>query len=57
VVGLEPVIGEKVGRLCGRLEAVMGKGEKGEVVRVDAAFTALTMDVISQYVLSFLRIF
>ncbi|KAN0093577.1 cytochrome P450 [Hyaloscypha variabilis] len=46
VVALEPVIQGKVGRLLGRFGGVMGTGE---VVRVDAAFTALTMDVISQY--------
>ncbi|KAE9368851.1 cytochrome P450 [Stipitochalara longipes BDJ] len=46
VTQLEPVIQEKVAKLCARLGSVRGTGE---VVRVDAAFTALTMDVISQY--------
>jgi cytochrome P450 len=46
VTQLEPVIQEKVGKLCRRFGAVL---QTGEVVRADAAFVALTMDVISQY--------
>lgn len=43
---LEPVIQGKVDKLCQRLGGVL---KSGEVVRADAAFVALTMDVISRY--------
>jgi cytochrome P450 len=46
VVELEPVVKAKVEILSKRLENAQ---ETGEVVRVDAAFMALTMDVICQY--------
>lgn len=46
VTSLEPIILAKVNRLCQRFADVI---QNGEVIRVDAAFVALTMDVISQY--------
>jgi cytochrome P450 len=42
----EPLIKAKVERLCRRFEAVL---ESGEVVRLDAAYMALTMDIITHY--------
>jgi cytochrome P450 len=46
VTELEPVIQAKIDTLAGRLEKAH---QTGEVIRVDAAFMALTMDVICQY--------
>lgn len=46
VTQLEPVIQGKVDKLCRRFGGVL---KSGEVVRADAAFVALTMDVISRY--------
>ena len=46
VTQLEPVIREKVEKLAGRFEAA---AETREVIRLDAAYMALTMDVITQY--------
>jgi cytochrome P450 len=46
VVRLEPRIQEKVTTLCNRLAQCMSSGQ---VVRLDAAFMALTMDVITEY--------
>ena len=46
VVDLEPVVKAKVGILANRFENAQ---TTGEVVRLDAAFMALTMDVICQY--------
>jgi cytochrome P450 len=46
VTQLEPVIQEKVDKLCRRFGGV---SKTGEVIRADAAYVALTMDVISQY--------
>jgi hypothetical protein len=43
---LEPLIRSKVEKLCSRLNAA---AQAGEVVRLDAAFMALTMDVICDY--------
>jgi len=43
---LEPMIQEKVEKLAERFSHA---AETGEIIRADAAFTALTMDVISQY--------
>lgn len=46
VAQLEPIIREKVDKLAGRFEAAVGTRE---VIRFDAAYMALTMDVITQY--------
>ncbi|KAI9878625.1 MAG: hypothetical protein M1830_000392 [Pleopsidium flavum] len=46
VTQLEPVIRDKVEKLAGRFEKAM---KTGEVIRLDAAYMALTMDVITQY--------
>jgi cytochrome P450 len=46
VTKLEPLIQEKVDKLAARFEKAM---KTGEVIRIDAAYTALTMDVICQY--------
>lgn len=46
VTQLEPVIQEKVDKLCRRFRGVL---KTGEVIRAHAAYVALTMDVISQY--------
>lgn len=46
VVELEPVVKSKVDLLATRFEAAQ---KTGEIIRVDAAFMALTMDVICQY--------
>ncbi|CZR56606.1 related to cytochrome P450 CYP3/CYP5/CYP6/CYP9 subfamilies [Phialocephala subalpina] len=43
---LEPLIQGKVDKLAARFKNIM---ESGEVIRADAAFTALTFDIISQY--------
>ena len=44
ITGLEPVIHERIGKLCLRLEETM---HQGEVMSLDAAFSALTADVIT----------
>lgn len=46
VTQLEPIIREKVEKLAGRFEAAV---KTREVIRLDAAYMALTMDVITQY--------
>ncbi len=46
VVNLEPVVKTKVDVLSKRFQAAQ---KTGEVIRVDAAFMALTMDIICQY--------
>ncbi|KAK1990315.1 cytochrome P450 [Colletotrichum falcatum] len=46
VVRLEPLIREKVEKLSARFD---GLARTGEVVRLDAAFMALTMDIICDY--------
>ncbi|PNH40454.1 hypothetical protein VD0004_g6538 [Verticillium dahliae] len=46
VTALEPVLRAKVDKLAARFEAV---ARTGEVVRLDAAFMALTMDIICDY--------
>lgn len=46
VVRLEPRIQDKVNRLCSRLRGFAGTKD---IVRLDVAFMALTMDVISEY--------
>ena len=43
---MEPLIQEKVARLCARLAEKHGTGE---VVRLDVAYMALTMDIITHY--------
>lgn len=47
VVKLEPVIRENIGKLAQRFVAEIDKN--GSVIRLDGAFMALTMDVITQY--------
>ena len=44
MVGLEPVIHERIGKLCVRFEEAM---DQGQVISLDAAFSALTADVIT----------
>lgn len=46
VTQLEPLIQSKVEKLCARFDALAGTAE---VVRIDAAFMALTMDIICDY--------
>lgn len=46
VVRLEPIIQEKVHKLAKRFEDA---SKTGTVVRLDAAYTALTMDIITHY--------
>ncbi|KAM7211957.1 cytochrome P450 monooxygenase sdnE [Rhypophila decipiens] len=46
VENLEPMIKSKVEKLCSRFSQL---AQTGEVVRLDAAFMALTMDVICEY--------
>ena len=46
VTQLEPIIREKVEKLASRFEAAV---ETREVIRIDVAYMALTMDVITQY--------
>ncbi|KAK4212063.1 cytochrome P450 [Rhypophila decipiens] len=46
VANLEPIIKSKVEKLCSRFSQL---AQTGEVVRLDAAFMALTMDVICDY--------
>ncbi|KAI0431248.1 cytochrome P450 [Xylaria sp. FL1042] len=46
VNGLEPIIREKIGKLCQRLDRFT---ETGEVVRLDVALMATTIDVICDY--------
>ncbi|OXV07109.1 hypothetical protein Egran_05126 [Elaphomyces granulatus] len=46
VVKLEPTMYERVGRLCERLEDARCRGE---VIDLDAAFAALTADIITSY--------
>ncbi|KAI8628101.1 cytochrome P450 [Xylariaceae sp. FL1651] len=46
IMELEPVIREKIGKLCRRLDRFT---ETGEVVRVDVALMATTIDVICDY--------
>jgi len=46
VTQLEPIIREKVEKLADRFEAAV---KTAEVIRFDAAYMALTMDVITQY--------
>ncbi|KAK3331479.1 cytochrome P450 [Apodospora peruviana] len=43
---LEPMIRQKIEKLCGRFTAIAAANE---VVRLDAAFMALTMDIICDY--------
>lgn len=49
VTQLEPIIQEKVEKLSSRLEMAF---RAGDVIRLDAAYMALTMDVITQYAYS-----
>lgn len=44
IVGLEPIIHERIGRLCVRLEEAM---HQGQVIGLDSAFSALTADIIT----------
>lgn len=46
VVRLEPLIQENIGKLLRRFEKAR---ETGTIIRLDGAFTALTMDIISHY--------
>ena len=46
VTQLEPIIREKAEKLASRFEAAV---ETREVIRIDVAYMALTMDVITQY--------
>ncbi len=46
VTQLEPIIREKVEKLASRFEAAV---ETREVIRIDVAYMALTVDVITQY--------
>lgn len=46
VARLEPLISSKISKLCARFDGFV---ESQEVVRLDAAFMALTMDVICDY--------
>ncbi len=46
VTQLEPVIKFKVEKLCSRFQDI---AKTGEIVRLDAAFMALTMDIICDY--------
>lgn len=46
ITQLEPIIGERIDRLCERLGDCAGRDE---VVSLDAAFSALTTDVITRY--------
>ncbi|KAK6207359.1 hypothetical protein LQW54_007186 [Pestalotiopsis sp. IQ-011] len=46
VVRLEPEIYERIGRLCSRLEEMM---RLGQIVDLDAAFAALTADIVTTY--------
>ena len=46
VAKLEPLIRSKVGNLCARFDTI---AQTGEIVRLDAAFMALTMDIICDY--------
>lgn len=46
VTKLEPLIQEKIDKLEARFEKAM---TTGEIIRTDAAYTALTMDLICQY--------
>ncbi|KAF2963899.1 hypothetical protein GQX73_g9661 [Xylaria multiplex] len=43
VTGLEPIVREKIGKLCHRLDRFI---ETGEVVRLDVALMATTIDII-----------
>lgn len=44
IIGLEPAILERIGRLCMRLEEAM---HQGQVIGLDSAFSALTADIIT----------
>jgi hypothetical protein len=44
IVSIEPVIHERIGKFCMRLEKAM---HQGEVISLDGAFSALTADVLS----------
>lgn len=44
ITGLEPIILERIGRLCMRLEEAM---HQGQVIGLDSAFSALTADIIT----------
>ena len=46
VVRLEPVIHERVNRLCARLQEIM---HQSRVVDLDSAFAALTADIVTRY--------
>ena len=46
---LEPMIVSKVQKLCERFRTL---ADTGEVLRLDAAFMAVTMDIITQYAYS-----
>jgi cytochrome P450 len=50
VVSLEPRIYDRITKLCNRLAGFI---ESGEVVRLDVAMMALTMDVITEYCYGF----
>ncbi|KKY24987.1 putative cytochrome p450 [Phaeomoniella chlamydospora] len=45
VVDLEPLIHDRIGRLCARLEKAM---QQGQVTILDSAFSALAADIITQ---------
>lgn len=45
IISLEPVIHERIGRLCMRLEEAM---HQGQVICLDSAFSALAADIITQ---------
>ncbi|KAJ6440648.1 putative thiol methyltransferase 2 [Purpureocillium lavendulum] len=49
VTRLEPLVQSKIAKLCARFDGFV---ESGEVLRLDAAFMALTMDVICDYAFS-----
>lgn len=45
IIALEPIIHERIGRLCTRLEEAM---HQGQAIGLDSAFSALTADIITQ---------
>lgn len=45
IISLEPVIQERIGRLCMRLEEAM---RQGQAICLDSAFSALAADIITQ---------
>lgn len=46
IVRLEPVIHERISRLCGRLEQCM---HRRDIVNLDSAFSALASDIVTHY--------